>query len=69
MRDCWTARNFDNAVRSFGTWAENRSNERDENGNLLHSMEEILGLDLDPAVAAHNNTVQGQMLAIMLGGT
>lgn len=68
MRDCWTARNFDNAVRAFGTWVENKSNERDADGNLVYTMEELLGLADDPAVRLHNNSVQAQMLALMLGG-
>ncbi len=68
VRDCWTARSFDNAVMSFGIWVENRLNERDDDHMPKYTLDVLLGIEDDPAVVLHNNTVNGQMLAIMLGG-
>lgn len=66
MRDCWTAYALDRAVMTFGVHIDNQLHERDEEGNPLHSLAELLEEDIEASL--HNNTVQGQMLAIMLGG-
>lgn len=68
MRDCWTARSFDNAVMAFGVFGDNFLNELDEEGKRVHTIMELLQDPGDIAVSLHNNTVQGQMLAMMLGG-
>ena len=68
MRDCWTARSFDSAVMAFGIYGDNFLNERDDDGNLIHTIYDLLQAQPDTATALHNNTVQAQMLKIMLGG-
>ena len=66
MRDCWTAYALDHAVMTFGIYIDNKLHERDDDGNPVNSLSELL--DEGTEVSLHNNTVQGQMLAIMLGG-
>jgi hypothetical protein len=53
---------------AFGVWAENKLNERDSDGNLINTIYDVLESEPDAATALHNNTVQGQMLKILLGG-
>lgn len=68
MRDCWTAHAFDNAVMTFGVYGENFLQERDKEGHLVHTIEELLDIEPDEATKLHNNTVMGQMLALAMGG-
>lgn len=68
MRDCWTAHAFDNAVMTFGVYGDSFLQERDDKGQPIHSIEELLGIEPDEATKLHNNTVMSQMLAATLGG-
>lgn len=68
MRDCWTARCFDNAVMTFGIWCENALNERDSDGKPVHTLDELLDIKPDVNMQLHNNSVQAKMLKIMMGG-
>lgn len=69
MRDCWTARNFDNAVMAFGIYGDNFLAERDEDGNQVHTINELLEIEPDEEVKLHNNTTQAQMMKLLTGGT
>ena len=39
-----TALNFDNAVMTFGVWADNMLAERDADGNRAHDLRELLDM-------------------------
>ncbi len=42
MPDMWTAIQFDNAVMTFGTWIENKLQERWDGGQLMWSLPDLL---------------------------
>lgn len=39
----WLAWQFDQAVLMFGTWVDNKLNERDDNGKPKHKLDSLLG--------------------------
>jgi hypothetical protein len=59
VADPWAAYQLDVAVMEFGTWVENKLNERDSKGKPKHTLGKLLGesagpreyapLNIDPA--------------------
>jgi len=46
--DGWLRWMFNNSVHTFGTWMENKLNERGRDGKPLHRIERLLDIPITP---------------------
>lgn len=69
MRDDITAMALDNAVLTFGLWIENTLEERDDEGNRIHTLPELLDIELSLEDQLRRNSQQFQaILPVLRGG-
>lgn len=66
MPDEVTALSLDNAVMTFGIWAENQLNERYPDGRPVTTLKKILGIEESPNEKAKANMQQFAALRALL---
>ena len=70
MRDDITAIAFDSAVMTFGVWCENKLAERNPDGSQIHTLNDLLDIEVSLGEQLRRNSEQFALFEAMTrGGT